>query len=1830
MKKKWISIAVFISCFLGVTAAVHAITVHNENQNIEFYSDLFDDVIYKSESDINESMMIYKLNGDKMSFVSMQNIFSGVSEINLGAGNFYKDDEYYYTFIDMDKMTAIEIIDMEFNDKSEIKIENDRAVVQLGKEEINLKKLSPAPDYTAPKIVNDADIADIIENKDIIYSENGRKFDIIKSASIDVTDMFDDMDGSGIKSYFYRKSDTEDTPYSQVQPGQDGRYIISDIPGDYSYEIYAEDYCGLKSEKMTLSGHVDIYKPMELSSEITIYNEDGSLYTGVTKQNLKVVFNAGYNGISDVNDAISTLKLKADGEGNANIDNIIYNASDNTFSANIRVDNDKYFNGDIILLRNDNYELGRVNTYIEKRKVDIKFDNNNVWYFEGASKYNLGIKFSGPIQSDTVNISLLNQDVDTIGVSKKDDYYYVARLVCARDENLKFQIFSSKIKVSVTDVFGEIHTLETPNELIITNDKIAIENEEYSSDWHNNEYEDLKFNNNSNKKIQFDYKIKNKNDLKIDTVKSNDNINISNITIGKDEIYNGDIDIDIFAYLDTQDGFIKSSIPTNRIIHLKNIKIDNEAPQIQQAQISSSTFKNNDKLTLTLNTTENRGSGIDTNSINFTMNATQISGDKVNWNDNNGVCTCELTVKEKDGLAEIYGKDENTPIYSIKNDNEEIKITDIYASDKVGNKGNSYTGNVSSVYYAPLEKAFEKDTLIFSSDNASPFKYAIDGNTLNVSFSTTHPVGIKNVKLAGNDIHVDGYSTEWGFSCKIDENQDIKDNSDIDFTFTLFDEAGNEEISKTQKNSSNQIIYYAPLKESCKSLSFISDNEKAGLVKNSDVLTLSLNASHKVNIKKLEVAGESVNTDKSVFIDKWNIDYVVMGDEKIKDNSKVEFRFVLCDEAGNIEYDLSDDNIDDKDSITYYAPIENVFDDFRFESDNKVNNLARNGDTLTVSFTTTHPINISEAKINGISENTVISNYVYDNGKYSYSVKYIIKNDSDSYVFSDDNQIISFDIKLDDDAGNKSCQKNEHSYDTDLDEVSQVIYYAPLQTSITNISIKSDNIKSNLVKNNDIVTVNFTAGHPVDLHNVKIAGKNAQISSEDNDRMHWTISYRINNNNIPDNTAIPFEMFISDESGNGVSSNNEYTFKKDNTNTMSKVTYYAPIEIKTLQMISDNQVSGQYVARNGNNITLQFQTTHPVNIREMKIAGKKAEFSSENNDRMHWTVSYTVSDGDTADNDKIKLYFVTGDDAGNADVESNENRDIIYYAPIVISDVTFSSDNAKNGNAYAKDGDTITVNFTSNHDVQTSGVLVSGKPADISSYNDGIKEIHTITYRLNNGDCIDQSDVTFNFRADDIAGNDPVINTDYNAQGVIRYYAPLTQKTVISGSGKNKKFIRNGDTVTVSVNTNHEAFFTSSQIFSRTASTNGNNTSGLSANIVIPLNENELQEGNVTFDYSIADVAGNVIERVKTAESGVVYDKSLPDVTLMPKMSGFMSKEVKYTVTFSDVNLDADTVSFIINGEEQINDDDRQMIRNGVNTYSKDITVDTPDKTEKSFTVSATAKDKAGNQCIKNPASGVTIDKLSPKVKINLEDIIIKEGRVVSTPRVFEKGIVLADLFTIDENNIQTIDCIIDDVTGIYPWNIKKPIMTDGKKIISLQVKDFAGNQSSEIIYTLLIDGMEPKIIVEEDHSKKMLTLLDQGKTFKSETMFKISLSDMAIGDETPDYIKSAYLRTPDGEKIDILDTESPYTIDFQMLSNKGYKDGDYALLINATDVKGNETGETKFTFTFKNQNFIQKLFSNPAFCGITIGLLIMAVFLTLGYKIFKKINDRIEAQIPK
>ena len=69
----------------------------------------------------------------------------------------------------MDKMTAIEIIDMQSRDNTEIRIEDDKAVIKIGKDEINLKKLSPTPDYKAPKTVNEAKI---IENKDIIYTEN--------------------------------------------------------------------------------------------------------------------------------------------------------------------------------------------------------------------------------------------------------------------------------------------------------------------------------------------------------------------------------------------------------------------------------------------------------------------------------------------------------------------------------------------------------------------------------------------------------------------------------------------------------------------------------------------------------------------------------------------------------------------------------------------------------------------------------------------------------------------------------------------------------------------------------------------------------------------------------------------------------------------------------------------------------------------------------------------------------------------------------------------------------------------------------------------------------------------------------------------------------------------------------------------------------------------------------------------------------------------------------------------------------------------------------------------------------------------------------------------------------------------------------------------------------------------------------------------------------------------------------------------------------------------------------------------------------------------------
>lgn len=157
-----------------------------------------------------------------------------------------------------------------------------------------------------------------------------------------------------------------------------------------------------------------------------------------------------------------------------------------------------------------------------------------------------------------------------------------------------------------------------------------------------------------------------------------------------------------------------------------------------------------------------------------------------------------------------------------------------------------------------------------------------------------------------------------------------------------------------------------------------------------------------------------------------------------------------------------------------------------------------------------------------------------------------------------------------------------------------------------------------------------------------IAGQNVKFSSKD--KMHWKASYKIEQGDVEDNTDIAFSFKLTDSAGN-----KEFVVTQDNA---ADIRYLAPIQINGLKMLSDNEKADFKGAKNGDTITVSFSTNHPVYLTDTTIAGKDAEFHSEDN--IKWTANITAESGIAEDMDYISLSFTVNDKAGNNAVKQTE------------------------------------------------------------------------------------------------------------------------------------------------------------------------------------------------------------------------------------------------------------------------------------------------------------------------------------------------------------------------------------------------------------------------------------------------------------------------------------------------------------------------------------------------------------------------------------------------
>lgn len=704
------------------------------------------------------------------------------------------------------------------------------------------------------------------------------------------------------------------------------------------------------------------------------------------------------------------------------------------------------------------------------------------------------------------------------------------------------------------------------------------------------------------------------------------------------------------------------------------------------------------------------------------------------------------------------------------------------------------------------------------------------------------------------------------------------------------------------------------------------------------------------------------------------------------------------------------------------------------------------------------------------------------------------------------------------------------------------------------------------------------------------------------------LSFQSNGSAYADVDNVPFEISmksvrhaVPDE--DVIVDTGDYEAKKQNEKELyHKMVYWAPLdvwnpEIELINLaadvplpIDDLSEETYVIVRDGQDIRVSFVTKHPIVIDDIitkysttdspQIALTYTETLLEQT-RFLYTAAFTIGTSPLSNMDDltiIRLLWEVNDIRGQANKRninySRETKWAIYYKPLEITEVTISSSNMKDGTQYCKDEDTITVEFVANHYVMLESSII-GKSIETEDTRNRRQQEFSFLYKLENGDLEDLADVEFSFEVEDLAGD--TFEFTEASDGVINklmYYAPMEVTADIESSNSNPVYARNGDTVTVSTTTNHEAQTLDFRLGSREIGDNDIYREDPSVSYRIPENEETLNEGDLFFSVRVEDPAGNyelVNETAPEGEEGtkVTYDRTPPEIRILPGFNGYTNQDVSFTFVFNDMHLDLSTLSCRLNGAQRIRHP------GGTETsYSHDVAL----TEEGEYYVQATVSDMAGNEMEFEAVCHLIIDKTEPVILLDLK------------PNTFKAGFTLEKIINIEEDNLGEIVCTITDNEGVREWDFNTPIEDEGKKTIYAMARDMAGNTSTPIIYDVFIDATAP--LPQVTNSANGEALKPQGKNVLvgSSASVGISLAPIHMGDEKPDKFTTLQIVDANGKLLfdflasDVQEHKFTYKLpDF----------GTYTLLAAAVDDVGNTEGPLLYVIEFREKYFLERMLEN-------------------------------------
>ncbi|CDM68299.1 hypothetical protein CM240_1135 [Clostridium bornimense] len=1158
---------------------------------------------------------------------------------------------------------------------------------------------------------------------------------------------------------------------------------------------------------------------------------------------------------------------------------------------------------------------------------------------------------------------------------------------------------------------------------------------------------------------------------------------------------------------------------------LLNHKIDTTSIK-NENEINEASVNDNENLKITFNISDgDNGAGVDDESIIVTFNDQYAR--KAKKNDSNEYeAVFSIGDIKNDSVKDGFLNGVFKIAYSDNVSNEgEIELIDInYKYESVGDSVKTQIKNLKC-----------------NSNNANKNNISKVNDTISIKLTMNKAVKLTEAKLLDKQATISKktekeFSKVWYITYTIEEIKDSVENIPLNI---IYEDKNKTTFNETVKTG---IEYYSPIVIEELLLDNTKKNDNGeSILRDDDEVQLLIKTNNKVSIEGgiVSIGGNNVNVSNKS-LNKWDIKTKFIGDKNLE-GQYVDVIFKLKDLAGNIlniDKDKWNELINNEDynvKLKYYSPLD--FEDNIVKSNNSNNNLiGRNGDNIIWTFNTIRPVEIEEISVNGKTmDRDKVKN---DKDNKNWIIEY--KIEENTYLDQED---IKLSVIISDALGDKKTFSSN-----------SIRYYGPID--ISEVKFQSSNNKNgNLAINGDELLLELETNHSVKvLDNTTIANETNIDKKENNNS--WIITYSNPTIDIEDNTKVPFEVNLSDDAGN--------TISIDET-SIDSVIYYAPIVINNLKFSTDNEDDTK--AKDNDVVEVTFNTTHPVNIMESTIASKDIEMKSD--DGFHWRGEYRIQNGDIKDNEEITMKLEVNDVAGNEPVIRNQldTTKIKYFAPIIVSDFSISSSNKEN--KYAKNGDVITINFTTNHKTYLSNSTIAGKNIKFTSNKDKTK--WSGEYYVKNGDISDLDIVDFNITIEDEAANTSITKNVYDDDDYkITYYAPIKTDQSIESTGKNSGYAKNGDDIKIDIATNHEVEIQSALIFNRDIY---DKTSGKSNKLyvkyTIPKKEKEAMEGEIPVEIIVKDIAGNTtkIESFNDIEKNrVIYDRTLPTIKLETSFDGFVNKDITYKVNLKDENIDLNGISIVNNGVDIV-DSDIKLITVDKDKMVKEITL----SEEGEYEINGSITDLAGNKCSEDLKIKLIIDKTKPNITSTKIDI--------NKPMAFKKGFIISDYFNIEDKYIDEVICRLTDDNGTKEWNVDDPIEEDGKKTIYLMAKDMAKNVSNEFTYDIYIDGTAPRPLLIDNKSERTL---EKGKNllpFILNMKLNIDLEKLNMGNEDED--KFTKLQLLDGDNNVLVDflkenEKYPYAID---------KVGNYKLIVNAIDDVGNETGDLEYIFTIKESS---------------------------------------------